>query len=110
MNNSRYDGEPLLRILECYVLWAIGELDADQARILESMTPKLQSVYGVEGKWHEIISRVMDLPNNLPEKIRELWRRKKNIENNLELTAQEFAEMFVDQNLREENNRDPTRR
>lgn len=98
---SRYEGNPLLRLLECYVLWAIGELDDLQQATLEKMTPNLQSTYGVQGQWHEIIASVMDLPLNMPALIRDMWDKNQAIarEKSLSLLPQQFAEMFVDQNL-----------
>ncbi|OQB80447.1 MAG: hypothetical protein BWX88_04547 [Planctomycetes bacterium ADurb.Bin126] len=99
--NTRYDGRPLLRFLECYVLWAIGQLDDSLRATLQALTPKLQRTYGTQGEWHEIIASVMDLPSNMPELIREVWERNQTIarERNLPLVPQRFAEMFVDDNL-----------
>ena len=100
-SNPRYQGKPLLLLLESYVLWAIDELSETRADTLEKMTPKLRSVYGVEGNWQEVIAAAVELPPTLPAMIRELWLRNREIarENNVTLTAQKFAEMFVDQNL-----------
>ena len=40
--SERYAGRPFLRLLDAYVLWAIGELDEESdARLLE-ITPDLQ--------------------------------------------------------------------
>jgi len=99
--NPRYQGKPLLRLLECYVLWAIDELGEEQATSLREMTPKLQSIYRMDGNWQEILVAIMEMPPNMPTLIRELW--SKNIEIAQKagdtLTPQLFAEMFVDQNL-----------
>lgn len=100
-SNSRYQGRPLVRLLECYVLWSIGQLSSTEARGLEAMTPKLQSVYGVEGDWPTVIATVMEFPPNMPELVRGGW--VKNLEiaarNRVVLTPQHFAELFVDQNF-----------
>lgn len=88
-------------ILECYVLWSIGELtSADEAKLNE-MAPKLQKVYGIQGKWHEIIASVMRFPPDMAEKIAKLWKRNRALgeANGENLMPQDFAEMFVDQNL-----------
>jgi hypothetical protein len=99
--NPRYQGKPLLRLLECYVLWAIDQLPAADATRLKEMTPKLQSIYGVEGDWQQIIAAVMELPPSMPDTIRTLWAKNTEIarKNQATLTPQQFAEMFVDQNL-----------
>jgi hypothetical protein len=99
--NPRYQGKPLLRLLECYVLWAIGQLPATEANTLKDMTPKLQSVYGVQGDWQQVIAAAVQLPLNMPEMIRNLWAKNTEIarKNQTTLTPQQFAEMFVDQNL-----------
>jgi hypothetical protein len=42
MNNPRYDGKPLLRLVEFWVLWVIEEIDPqDVARVTE-MEPNLR--------------------------------------------------------------------
>ncbi|HPD48675.1 MAG TPA: hypothetical protein P5279_17595 [Anaerohalosphaeraceae bacterium] len=99
--NSRYQGKSLLRLLECYVLWAIDQLPAAEAKTLKEITPKLQSIYGVQGDWRQIIAAVMKLPSGMPETIRRVWVQNVEIarRNNATLTPQQFAEMFVDQNL-----------
>ena len=50
IDGSRYDGQPLLRLLELYVLWAIGELPQAEQDRLNTMAPKLQSIYGGGGE------------------------------------------------------------
>ncbi|MGD0180462.1 MAG: hypothetical protein ABSC15_11670 [Terriglobales bacterium] len=98
---SRYRDKPLLKLLECYVLWAIGQLSEADSDILQGMTPKLRSIYGVEGDWHQIITSIMELPPDMPIMIRELWAKNAEIarKNGAVLTPQEFSEMFVDSNL-----------
>jgi hypothetical protein len=100
-NNQRYSGKPLLRLLECYVLRAIEELPDDEAQVLTNMTPKLREVYGADGEWPEIIAATVALPPEATSAIRGMWERNQKIaiDNNLSLSAQEFAEMFVDENL-----------
>jgi len=99
--NLRYQGKPLLRLLECYVLWAIDQLPAADANKLKKMTPKLQGIYGVQGEWQQIIAALMELPPSMPETIRTFWAKNTEIarKNQATLAPQQFAEMFVDQNL-----------
>lgn len=99
--NPRYDGKPLLRLLELYVLWALDCLAEKDAKTLEKITPNLQSTYKRPGEWHEIIRSVMELPPNMPTLIQDMWQKNSEIarRNNATLTPQKFAEMFVDDNL-----------
>lgn len=101
MDNSRYTGKPMFRLLECYVLKALDSLSTQEAETLAAMEPKLTEIYGRSGSWDQIIASAMKFPDNLPELIRGMWDKNQKIaeDNNLILEPQEFAEMFVDQNL-----------
>lgn len=101
MSSPRYQGKPLLRLLECFVLKAINELSAVDAENLKSMQPKLAKIYGKQGSWDQIIAATMEFPENMPILIREMWDRNQGIakQQNVTLAPQQFAEMFVDQNL-----------
>ncbi|MEO8302066.1 MAG: hypothetical protein ABI608_09745, partial [Rhizomicrobium sp.] len=101
-DNLRYDGKPLLRLLELYVLKAIDHLALVDQDTLTRLAPKLQAVYGGNGPWDEAIMAAVRMPADMPQQIREMW--DKNLEiasaNNVPaLTPQKFAEMFVDENL-----------
>jgi hypothetical protein len=100
-SSPRYQGKPLLKLLESYVLWTIGQLPEKDTELLNQMTPKLQSVYGMQEDWQQIISTVMQLPPNMPTLVRDLWTKNTEIArtNGVTLTPQRFAEMFVDNNL-----------
>jgi hypothetical protein len=101
MNNPRYEGKPLLRLLECCVLKSLDMLPEADAENLKEMQPRLARLYGKQGSWDQIIAATMELPENLDSLIREMWSRNLEIAkaNGSNLTAQQFAEMFVDQNL-----------
>ena len=99
MEDPRYDGKPLLRLIELWVLWAVGEIDdADQVRLKE-MEPKLQKTWGHGGAWHNMIEATLHLPASLPEQLRGMWQR------NLETARREgvpppremFAKSIADQ-------------
>jgi len=98
---NRYAGKPLLRVLECYVLWAIGELgEVEQAKLC-GMEPQLRQALKQQGNWREVVEKTMELPANMPELIRANWMKNQGIalQQGIELTGQHFAEMFVDNNL-----------
>ena len=101
MDADRYDGKPLLRLLELYVLHAIGELSQPQERELAQMGPKLQELYGGNGEWHEAVAASMRIPANMPALIRDTWKKNLDIaaSRSATLTPAQFAEMFVDKNF-----------
>lgn len=99
--NSRYNGSPLTRLAECYVLAAIGRLsDTDRAN-LEKMTPNLHSTFGSKGSWLDAIAAALDLPETMPALINGAWVKNSEIarQHKTVLTPQQFAEMFVDKNF-----------
>jgi hypothetical protein len=97
----RYEGKPLLRLLECYVLWAIDQLPEKDAKSLSQITPYLQSTYRIEGDWPHVIAAAVHLPPHMPTLIRDMWAKNTDIaqKSGVVLTPQRFAEMFVDENL-----------
>lgn len=99
--NPRYAGKPLLRLLECYVLWAIDELPEKEASTLVTMTPKLRDLYKSEGRWQDIIAGIFDMSAGMPGQLKVLWTRNVEIagQNGVVLTPQQFAEMVVDENF-----------
>ena len=100
-SQNRYAGKPLLRILECYVLWAIGKLSETDELKLRGMESQLCQALRQQGNWREVVEKTMELPSNTPELIRENWEKNLSIaqRQQIELTGQQFAEMFVDNNL-----------
>jgi hypothetical protein len=100
-SNARYDGKPLLRVLDLYVLWAIGELPPDQEDGLKRMAPKLQARFGGGGQWHEAIELAVRIEPDTLEQIRGMWARNLEIAraNGLTLSPEEFAMMVVDSNF-----------
>ena len=100
-SNPRYDGKPLLRLIELYVIDAVGALTSEQKRNLDAMSPKLCQLYGTTGDWRTAIAKAMAFPETMPHSIREMWSRNQQIakQNGAELTAEAFAEMFVDANI-----------
>jgi hypothetical protein len=101
MNHNRYEGKPLKRLLERYVLWAIGEISESDLAVMHEITPKLREVYNIDGTWQDIISSVMRFPEGMPSEIRNIWHRNRDLalESDVILGPQMFAEMFVDDNF-----------
>ncbi len=91
---ERYQGKPLLRLLECWVLAVIGELDPAYDAPLAELAPHLARTYGGEGSWQEIIARQLGFTTATEEGIRQLWREAR--ERHPDLEPQAFAEMTID--------------
>jgi hypothetical protein len=100
---NRYEGKPFLRLLECYVLAAIDQLDERQRETLRHMEPKLASIYNRNGTWLEIIRDEMEFPESLPMKIREVWESNlaRVRASGVVIDPNEFAMTFVEQNFPE---------
>ena len=99
--NERYQGKPLLRLAELYVLHSIGHLSARDAINLEKLAPKLSKTYGVLGVWHEIIAKVMEFPEDMPRLIIKMWEKNRDLsqQNGEILQPEDFAVMFVEANI-----------
>ena len=65
------------------------------------MAPKLQAIYGGNGEWHEAVAAALHIPADLRVAIRDMWARNLEIAraNDVALSPQTFAVMFVDENL-----------
>ena len=101
ISNPRYDGKPLLRLLDLYVLRAIGKLSPDQEENMNRIAPKLQARFGGGGQWHEAVERAVGMEAEAAQDIRDMWARNQEIAraNGLTLTPEEFAMMVVDDNF-----------
>ena len=100
-SESRYDGKPFVRLLDCYVLRAIGHLDEPQAAALKAMEPKLGAVYGSTGTWFEIVAQQMAFPPELDDQMRAIWATgcEKARRMGFEPDPGEFTAQFVDTNF-----------
>jgi hypothetical protein len=101
VTDERYDGKPLLRLLELYVLNVIGELAPDDREKLDAMAPKLRALYGGTGSWQEAVAASVRMPSDMPATIRAMWAKNQDIAraNGMPLTPQRFAQMVVDDNF-----------
>ena len=98
---NRYDGRPLLRLLECYVLWVIGHLSQKEENVLVTMTPQLRSIFKSTGDWKEIVTESVDIKDSDITEIKKMWNYYSEIAKakNTRLTPQNFSEAFVDKNF-----------
>lgn len=96
---SRYD-DPFIRILELYVLKAVGALTKEDAETMKKLTPQLQQIYGHSGGWLRIVEYVMEFSRDAADDIRAIWlERKKEVAETegRRLHPEEFARDFADQ-------------
>jgi hypothetical protein len=98
---ARYEGRPFLRLLDCYVLRAIGQLDEAQNAALQTIEPQLAGVYGKESRWFEVVAEQMDFPDGIEASINQVWQATllKAEELNMEVNSAEFTRQFVDTNF-----------
>lgn len=92
--NPRYEGQPLLRLLELYVLHHIGQLSAEDEAGLKAMAPKLRATWKLNGEWHEVVAAAVKLPSAFPDHIRRLWEHERDA-----VAPEQFARAIIDANV-----------
>ena len=100
--SARYAGKPFLKLLDCYVLDAIGYLDLDLQAELKAIEPQLHILFGGTGGWRETVEARMNFPEGIAGAIRELWekgRPKFVAAEGHEPDPHEFVRAFVDKNF-----------
>lgn len=100
-SNKRYLGRPFLRLIEAYVLDAIGHLSEEEHRLLKELEPKLRVTFASTDGWKEIVEREMEFPAELAIQIRQVWEKNKAIASGAgeTLLPRDFTVMFVDDNF-----------
>lgn len=98
---DRYKGKPFLRLLECYILNVVGQLDDKQYSALERMEPKLREVYKSEGSWVEVVAKQMEFTGDFHEQVRALWNRYSAHlkQQGFDVDSNQFVVRFVDDNF-----------
>ena len=100
MKETRYEGKPMLRLLECYVLKAIGCLPPETETQLEKLAPNLEKTFGTRGSWYEMIAKRMEFSTDLPEYLRGLWSQNlAATSEQTRLSPEHFAQYVVDSNF-----------
>lgn len=98
-SQDRYDGKPMLRFVDSYVLDAIGMLDDVTRGQLEALAPELSVLLGVQpGSWQSIVEESMHFPVNTKSQIQQLWQscQKQAGEDAARLNPVEFAHFVAD--------------
>lgn len=101
-NESRYEGQPMLRLMDSYVLDAIGLLDEQYAATLREQAPKLATVFGVQAEtWQSIVEQAMHMPPDSQETVVRAWNtyQREYSEHGEAADPVEFAHTMVDRAL-----------
>ncbi len=69
-DDERYEGRPLLRLLDCYVLAVIGQLDQEAETRAASAVKVL---LGGGPDWTGTLRRSIKLPDDMDRRIQQLW-------------------------------------
>ncbi|MEO0908629.1 MAG: hypothetical protein AAFY07_14020 [Pseudomonadota bacterium] len=101
MSADRYTGKPFLRLIDSFVLDAIGALDDQAKEGLVTIEPKLEEAYGPHDGWQDVVTKNMNFPSDLPEKIEQIWLEvsARMREQGIEPDPHEFTRQFVDSNF-----------
>jgi hypothetical protein len=99
----RYEHNPMLVLVENYILDSIGRLEPEKSARLAEMVPRILSQAGAPktgaAPWRAILERHLDLPPDTPATLRTLWQQRQT-EADLkqeDLTPEEFARDQADQ-------------
>lgn len=99
-SKERYEGRPLLLILEFYVLDCIGELDPEKQAF---MCEWIRSAFGEEAgdDWKATIRGELRLAEAFDQALAGMWDEKRRLaaEAEIPLEPDVFAQMLVDQNF-----------
>jgi hypothetical protein len=98
---DRYENNPLLRLLDCYLMDLIGELGQDQLQTLVNLEPMLRRAWKSEGAWRQLVEEQMGFQPTVPDKVRTFWLGyiKAAKEQGLPAVPFDFVVSFVDQNF-----------
>jgi hypothetical protein len=95
---DRYEGRPLLAIVENYVLAAIGALPRSRA---VGTLKVVQRLLGGGGDWMETVRQQLGLERGVDEELRTLWSQNRRAAeaNGDELSPADFARLVADENF-----------
>lgn len=100
--SDRYAGKPFLRLLDSFVLAAIGALDKANEGWLTRSEPFFRETFGEEGSWRAIVASRMQFPAGMEAAIVDVWEKGRTrflLESGEAPDPVQFAHMFVDTNF-----------
>jgi hypothetical protein len=95
---ERYQGRPLLVVLENYVLDCIGKLSPESSQKLAGL---MQEALGGGPDWKQTLREMLQLDPSMDEELRKLWTTNEALarQQGIELHPVQFAKMVVDENF-----------
>ena len=85
--SERYQGKPLLILLENWILHTIGELEQSK---VATMRTTVQRVYGGGENWNETLRNVLHLEDEIEDVFRKLWQRNQRLLHKTGLNCTQF--------------------
>ena len=97
---ERYQGRPLLVVLENYVLDCIGKLPAESSQKLSGL---MQQALGGGPDWKQTLREMLQLDPSMDNELCALWTKNEALarQQGIELHPVQFAKMVVDENFAE---------
>ena len=92
---------PAVLLLESFVLDAIGASSDERERLAERM---VRQVFGrTDADWREVLHEEFGLAAGIDAQLREMWTQARALarQRDVELTAEQFASMVVEENFSE---------
>ncbi len=101
IDSDRYKDRPLLRLLDCYILDAIGQLPSRQEEALKRLEPGLQEAFGSEAGWREIVEEHVGFLPSAAMQMEIVWAGYQEMQKAQggEIVPAEFVRGFVAQNF-----------
>jgi hypothetical protein len=100
INDSRYTGRPLMRVLDMYVLAIIGQLSDESSAVVDELT-RLAFRGSEEASWENTIERELQLGPRIRDSLRDMWEGYQKFEsaNGRQPEPSRFAMSVVDENF-----------
>ena len=71
---ARYEGRPMIRVLDAWFLDALGALDENAKTAMKNMAPTLAATFNVSpGPWQQVVTDARELPAERATQLREAW-------------------------------------
>src|ERR1035437_547526 len=92
---DRYEKNPMLIVLENYVLHTIGKLEAEKIKTLNDMI--CRTFGGTD--WKQVIREQFDLPKETDENLRQMWKQAQEEADAAQedISPEGFAQQVVDE-------------
>ncbi|NBD09940.1 hypothetical protein [Corallococcus silvisoli] len=98
---SEISRQILIWMLDCYILWFVGHLNAaDEAR-REAVSPKLRAIFHAEGTWQEVLRAAMRWERDPAAEIVVIWKKSEDQARQWGevIDPDDFAKRFVGMNF-----------